>query len=390
MPSACEGFALYVHVPFCMHKCSYCDFYSRAGIAPQSKEGVLKRILAETQALLSTQTAMLTTVYIGGGTPSFAPAWFLQELLALVRSYHPTELTVECNPENVKEDLLHTLGIESDPLMRLSVGIQSFNTQALASVGRNVSLEAMELSLKLLKPFAQRVNFDLIAGLPQQSMADLQMDVERLTAWQPAHISLYALTVEPGTALATQTHLLAPAALRDEMWQQARQQLLIAGYYAYEISNYARKPEYESQHNKGYWNLDPYCGVGPGAVGNIPQTDGGAVRRSGKKDLHLWGNSVALSSDLYEMEHINRNDFMFEHYMMGLRTQQGVSKQRLRQRFGAEALLPWQTLKQCSQQHSSAMHESESHLWLSEEGRWFLDHFLVELLGVWDIKKPTV
>ncbi len=387
MPSLQEGFSLYIHVPFCMHKCTYCDFYSCSGIAQDRKEAVFKRILAETQDLLQTKKGVLTTVYIGGGTPSFAPEWFLQEILALVRFYNPTELTVECNPENVSESLLHTLGIAGDPVMRLSVGIQSFNTQALASVGRGVSLEAMELSLTLLKPFANRVNFDLIAGLPGQSMTDLQYDVERLTTWHPAHISLYALTVEPGTALAKQTFLLAPVAQREEMWQQARHQLYAAGYYAYEISNYATHSEAESKHNKGYWNLDAYYGVGPGAVGTQPQLDGSAVRLSGKKDLDLWGNG---GQNLYEQELISRRDFMFEHYMMGLRTQYGVSKQRLVQCFGEEALEPWHYIKQHNQQHSLVMHENTTNIWLCEEGRLFLDQFLVDFLGVLDMKKPTV
>jgi oxygen-independent coproporphyrinogen-3 oxidase len=381
MQSSQESFSLYIHVPFCVHKCSYCDFYSCSGIAHEHKERVFKRILTETQALLQTKKGRLTTVYIGGGTPSFAPRWFLQDILALVRAYNPIELTVECNPENVSDSLLQTLGIADDPFMRLSVGIQSFNVQALASVGRRVSLSAMNLSLELLKPFAQCVNFDLIAGLPQQSFTDLHYDVERLTAWHPAHISLYALTVELGTALAKQTFLLAPATQREEMWQQARQQLYMAGYYAYEISNYTCNPAYESKHNKNYWDLNPYCGVGPGAVGTWPQKDGSAVRINGKKDLDAWANS---NTGLYEEERVSRSDFMFEHYMMGLRTQQGVSKQWLEQRFGVEALLPWQQLKQYSQYHP-IMHESTTHLWLSDEGRLFLDQFLVDLLCAWDI-----
>ena len=262
---------LYIHVPFCATKCPYCDFNTYQGI-----ENLFAPYLEALTSELKLWGQFLgeppvNTIFLGGGTPSYLPSQYLQQILETARAAFDVrpeaEITTEANPDDLDEakcEALLTLDIN-----RLSIGIQSLDDNLLTLLGRrHNSAQAVEAVQVARGAGFSNVNLDLMYGLPGQSLVQWQDTLLRTVALEPSHLSLYALTPEEGTPLhkwIQQGEIAEPDAdLAADMYGWAREILQEAGYLHYEISNWAL-PGRQARHNVGYWRNQPYLGVGPGA-----------------------------------------------------------------------------------------------------------------------------
>ena len=350
MPLRPIPLALYVHIPFCAYRCRYCNFTFETGWSPSLMTKTLDALVAEAEALRRQGEAdglewKISTLYLGGGTPSVVPVELMVPFLARLegvlgyRTNDLAEATIEMNPENATAEALS--GWASAGLDRLSVGIQTFDSARLALLGRWCDGDTNRRALGLIADhWKGRWSADLMAGLPGQGdlppqrWVDLRADLNELLAYDPGHLSLYSLIVEPGTALAT---LRAGGGLRvaaepvaDQLWLRARQTLIDAGFEWYEISNFARAG-HRSIHNQAYWRLDPWAGLGPGAEGTIPARNSQGVltpRRTRNPRLFPWLSGPSDSSFLTAPE------FALEHFLAGWRTADGLVSGRFETLFG--------------------------------------------------------
>ncbi len=267
---------IYIHIPFCVRKCSYCDFYSREA-SPRATGDFLVLLAVEMDLFRrrypEDAAASADTVYFGGGTPTVIAPGDLCRLLDGIRRRFPVdpdaEVTVESNPGTVSVRDLRTL--RNGGFNRLSIGAQSFSSAVLRTLGRIHGAEDIHRTCRDAREAGfDSLGIDLMFGIPGQSAAGWEEDLERAIALRPDHVSAYALAPEPGTPL---EEAVARGALRmppDEEVAQgygaARRALETTGYRRYEISNFAR-PGYESRHNGKYWRREGYAGLGPSAHG---------------------------------------------------------------------------------------------------------------------------
>jgi len=325
--------AVYVHIPFCVHKCAYCDFASyqiyNDHIMTDYARRLVEEISAWTPALPVSPTA---TVYFGGGTPSVLP---LEDLAAIVTALkergfwqHPAEATLEANPGTVDQERLRfyrQLGFD-----RLSLGIQSFQPGELAAMGRIHTAEQAEEAIALAREAGfRRISGDLIYGYPGQTVETVRDSLERLLDTGVDHVSVYGLTVEEGTLLAKQVRegkaLLPSEDASGTMYDFLMEALPQAGYHRYEISNFAR-PGQESRHNQVYWHYDPYMAFGAAAC----RFDG-KIRETNPRNLQAY-----LQGAPPEREILTCEDRRAELVFMNLRTVKGLSLEEFTQRTGED------------------------------------------------------
>ena len=329
-----QTLGLYLHIPFCKSKCTYCDFYS----LPHSEEkmdaytAALIRHLEEVAPRCARQT--VDTVYFGGGTPSYLGEKRLTQLLKTVKKrYHvapDAEITLEANPDSAG-DWKALRALRRAGFNRISLGVQAADDAMLRRIGRVHTWEQVLSAVAAARMAKlENLSLDLIYGLPGQTLADWQETLTAAAALEPNHISCYGLKVEPGTPLWQQRH---SAALPDDdaqayMYLWTVDYLAKQGYAQYEISNFAR-PGFESRHNLKYWRLEEYAGFGPGA-----HSDLGGVRFAYERDLDAY---IAGELRLSEMERIPPLDRDLEYIMLSLRTVQGIDsgyfERQFRQRF---------------------------------------------------------
>ena len=280
-------FGLYVHVPFCTVKCSYCDFNSYAGIDDMQSawlEAALTELSLWSPRLRGRE---VSTIFIGGGTPSLLEGEAVQELLDTARSElrisDDAEVTLEANPESVQPDRL--TAYRNAGVNRVSMGVQSLDASELVFLDRIHSAERADAAFAEIRDAGfDNVNLDLIYGLPGQTLETWQDSLERVLSWSgdgPDHISCYALTVEEGTPLAARVAsgrvIEADADHVADIADWTAQRLSKAGYEHYETSNYAR-PGHQCRHNLIYWRNQEYLAIGPGAHGFVDGVRYGVVR----------------------------------------------------------------------------------------------------------------
>jgi oxygen-independent coproporphyrinogen-3 oxidase len=278
--------AAYIHIPFCAHKCGYCDFASLAGV-DHLADRYLDALELEIAASL-TEPAAVDTIFIGGGTPTRLSATQLARLLAIVRQWFilapDGEWTTEANPGTIddeKADVLAAGGVN-----RVSLGAQSFKPELLSVLERNHGRTEVERALELVRPRFARWSLDLIFGVPGSTIEDWRTDLEIAISLGPAHLSCYGLVFEKGTALwnERQSGRVMPVdeEIERAMYEWTIERLEIAGLSMYEISNFARLG-HESKHNLTYWANDPYFGIGVGAARYL-----GGVRSVNTRDLNAY------------------------------------------------------------------------------------------------------
>lgn len=255
---------VYIHIPFCRSKCAYCDFYS--GPTRGREEAYVDALLGEWNERRGELTEPVSTVYLGGGTPSSLDPRLLDRILSAVAAESAAEVTIEVNPEDVTDGFVSWLG--QSPVNRVSMGVQSLDAAELKAVGRRHTPDRAIEAARQLARVTDNLSLDLIFGLPGQDLASWCRSLEGVLALSPAHLSAYLLSYEPGTRLwamrETGKITEAPEGLAVDMYGALCEATAAAGYEHYEISNYAR-PGFRSRHNSSYWDLTPYLGLGPGA-----------------------------------------------------------------------------------------------------------------------------
>jgi putative oxygen-independent coproporphyrinogen III oxidase len=331
--------ALYVHWPFCLAKCPYCDFNShvRDRIDQDRFGSALRQELAtEAQRLGRRQ---LTSVFFGGGTPSLMHPGTVAALLDdAARYFDPApdiEITLEANPTSVEAGRL--AGFRAAGVNRISMGIQSLDASALRTLGREHSVAEAVTALTLARDLFPRVSFDLIYARPDQTLAVWQSELRSALAIAADHLSLYQLTIEPGTkyeALHRQGQIILPDdEVGAELYRGTEVACAEAGLRAYEISNYA-VPGGESRHNLAYWRYQDYAGIGPGAHGRT-MVDGKLYATRRHRAPEVWAERVEQAGHgLTTDEPIAAEDMAREALLMGLRLTEGIDLARFQARTG--------------------------------------------------------
>ena len=342
--------SLYIHVPFCAGFCDYCDFYSEALEADDPRPfRYVERLLLDAEILFGEyEVERVPTVYIGGGTPSVLGVRGITRLLKGIGSLLPEkagEFTVEVNPESADESFLAACG--ENGVNRISAGVQTFHTRSRRVVHRrgNAALLPRRLAL-IARFFPGSFSADLLSGLPFQDEAALLRDIEATLSFNPAHISLYSLTVEDGTPLAERMRKtprrsagLPSAEEADRVWLFGRDTLERAGYAQYEVSNFS-PPGKESRHNIRYWRMENWLALGPGASGTLINDRTGIGRRyTVKPDVDAWLDRCAgdpAAGPPVTEEALDRLTLMKETLLMGFRFTGGPDGALFRKRFGRE------------------------------------------------------
>jgi oxygen-independent coproporphyrinogen-3 oxidase len=325
--------AIYVHWPFCRSKCPYCDFNShvRERIDAARWQRALVAELDRQQALAPDHH--VASIFFGGGTPSLMPPETAAALIARVQVLWPTaadlEITLEANP-NSAEARRFTAFAEAG-VNRLSLGVQALDPMALRFLGRGHDRDEAIAAIRLAQRVFARTSFDLIYARPEQSLAAWQAELDEALTLAGEHLSLYQLTIEPGTAFHTRA-ARGEFAVPDEedaamLFEATQERLAAHGLPAYEISNHAR-PGAECRHNLAYWRYDDYVGIGPGAHGRV--TCGGTKRAIRQYRLpETWLGAVEGDGGTEEATPIARETAVEEMVMMGLRLVEGIRRTRL-------------------------------------------------------------
>ena len=363
---------LYIHIPFCVKKCDYCDFLSFAADEQTQKSYVaaLQKELAFYGAKYKDRR--ITTIFIGGGTPSWLKEDYMQAIMETVYHYfsveQDAEITIECNPGTITEhkfEVYRRIGIN-----RLSIGLQSVHNEELKILGRIHTFEQFLKTYDMARKHGfSNINIDLMSSLPGQTPEIFCDSLYQVLKLKPEHISVYSLIIEKGTpfyelyrfdavrqAAGMQTESLPTEEEEYQTTKMTQHILKEAGYHWYEISNFA-KPGYECRHNIGYWKRVDYLGVGLGASSLIDN-----VRYSNTRDLYTY-LSVPADSLHETAAQITRNEQMEEFMFLGLRMRDGFYRDEFTQAFG----IPIEAV------YGDALnHLQQEELLLKREGRIYL------------------
>jgi oxygen-independent coproporphyrinogen-3 oxidase len=342
----CPPLALYVHLPWCVRKCPYCDFNSyalrggdgRPGAAVPEDDYVaaLLRDLEHDLELVGSRTVQ--TIFLGGGTPSLFSPRALARLLAGIRDRlalaPKVEITLEANPGTV-EDLARLDGYRAAGINRLSLGVQSFDDGALRALGRIHDRQAALAAARAARAAGfENLNLDLMFALPGQRLEQALADLETALAARPTHLSLYELTLEPGTPFYTRP----PPDLPDEetawlMQERLAATLAEAGFSRYEVSNYAR-PGYECRHNLNYWTYGDYLGLGAGAHAKLTLADGRILRLRKRRQPQAYMAGAGTPAALAERRVLGEEEIAFEFMLNALRLRAGFDESLFTERTG--------------------------------------------------------
>jgi len=334
--AALPPLSLYVHVPWCIRKCPYCDFNSHEAKAAPDEMAYVEALLADLESTLpSVWGRKVGTVFIGGGTPSLFPPAAIDRLLSGLRARLPlvpdAEVTLEANPGTFERERF--AGYFAAGVNRLSLGVQSFSPRHLAALGRvhgaNEARRAAEAAVTIFG----NVNLDLMFALPGQTLDECEADLAAALAFGTPHLSFYQLTIEPNTAF----HHAPPAGLPDDdlaadMQDLVAMRLAAAGYRRYEVSAYA-KPGRECAHNLNYWRFGDYLGIGAGAHAKVSLPDR-VVREARMKQPKQYLAGVAAGDAVLERREIARDEMGFEFMLNALRLADGVPAALFAERTG--------------------------------------------------------
>ena len=402
--------SLYIHIPFCVSKCAYCDFFSKP--CPEVYDDYIDALCNELEYRFSFyKISRLNTIYIGGGTPSLLKTHQFQKLFEKIRNCvqinTDAEITVEVNPDDVSLGLLETL--RACGINRVSCGIQSMNDLALKKACRRANAETNKRALELLRDsWDGEVSLDLISGLPEDDEEALINSLTQVCRINPSHVSLYSLTIEETTPFGKQLEngtLSYKFDKADKLWLTGRDFLEAHGYQWYEVSNFC-KPGKECLHNLTYWNHKSYLGAGSGATGTVYNKDGSGFRWTNTTDVDAyityWLNAIPesnnnaipesnnnevtersrsdLSSDLPQLsENIDLPTSEFEFFMMGLRKLNGISEGEFEAAFGKKLSERFVSLFTKWEERGLCVRRPDGRLCMSRQGILFLNRFLEEL-----------
>jgi len=371
--------ALYVHVPFCLRRCAYCDFYSRVLDAEQA-DRYLAALAVELDRRADCFRRPAETIFLGGGTPTSLGAGRLAALLELLAPFAgaETEFSVEANPGTVDDRLAATL--TAGGVNRVSVGAQSFRDEELALLGRIHAGEQIAQAVACVRRAGiGNVGLDLIYGVPGQSPATWEASLRAAADLEPEHVSCYALSYPPGTALAADLGAGRVAEMPEDLqracYDRTVERLAEAGLEHYEISNFAR-PGRRCRHNLVYWHNRPYVGLGPGAVSYVA-----GAREKNLPDLDAYAASLAAGeTPPREVERITGRSLLAETLMLGLRLVEGVDRAAFGERFGQDPVEAFEPVLR-RYEALGAVTISETHVRLTREALFVSDTVLADLIS---------
>lgn len=362
---------LYIHVPFCSGKCSYCAFYSEPEASKASIDAWFERLRLNAAKRSGAGSCQFQTVYFGGGTPSCLPVEDMRRLFSLVRDSFEispdAEISIECNPGSLDPDKAQAIASFAN---RVSVGVQSFDPERLGAIGRRGGgRKAVETAFALLRDAGlSNIGMDLMYALPGQSLDDWRRELDEAMALKPRHVSAYSLTIEEGSAIAKMDGLDVP----DEdsaatMWEFAGDFLKRCGLPRYEISNYAAQ-EFECRHNQAVWHGQTYLGLGPAAC-----SFDGSDRWTEASPLKAW-----LAGDAPSVDSLPAERRVAEILMMGLRTARGWTAGEFRKASGCG----WDFLQDrlCGLAASGLLEFSREYVRPTQRGLLFWNSVAEELL----------
>ncbi len=373
--------SLYIHMPWCVRKCPYCDFNSHA--VPDGKLSLdlereyLHALVEDFKTQVDfAQGRSIHSVFIGGGTPSLISAkgyvWLFQQLKNLLNFEDDCEITLEANPGTVEHDPF--AGYLQAGINRLSIGVQSFNTEHLKRLGRiHSNQDAVQAILHAKEAGFERINVDLMHGLPEQTLEQALYDLKLAVQSGATHISWYQLTIEPSTVFFKTQPILPNEDVLEQIQLQGEAFLIANGFINYEVS--AWRKERPSAHNLNYWQFGDYLAIGAGAHGKVTRPDG--VYRFQKTRLPK-DYLAKVPAEHIHFQAIEAEDMPFEFMMNALRLNQGVASALYTERTG-------QSLEQMEQRLNSLrtrklMQDDPNRLACTEQGHLFLNSVLEEFL----------
>lgn len=381
-----KSLELYVHIPFCVRKCEYCDFLSAPAGADTQQEYVRNLLLEIEQKGVRCTDYEVTTIFFGGGTPSILKAGWIADILdAIHRNFKvrkDAEITIECNPGTLTFEKLSIY--KSAGINRISVGLQSASDAELRELGRVHTYEDFLKSYDLIRQKGfSNVNIDLMAALPGQTLKSYEQTLRRVLALKPEHISAYSLIIEEGTPFyekyeadellrekGEKPQILPSEETERLMYERTKELLLAHGYERYEISNYARKG-YACRHNVGYWRRENYLGFGLGSASLLENE-----RFHNTTDLtdYLGGDYLA-----YEQEKLDKKSQMEEFMFLGLRMTEGISTECFRQTFGLTVELVYGPVLE-QQIADQLLRKEDGRIFLTERGLDVSNYVMAQFL----------
>nr|WP_040486826.1 radical SAM family heme chaperone HemW [Idiomarina sp. A28L] len=372
--------SLYVHIPWCVQKCPYCDFNSHAQPEVIPEVQYIACLLDDLDADLHyAQGRELQSIFIGGGTPSLFSAEGIQRLLTGIQARIPfsanIEITLEANPGTFETERF--AGFANAGVTRLSIGVQSLQHQQLKRLGRIHNPEQAETAAKHASSLPLKsFNLDLMHGLPEQTLATAMADLDGIIALNPPHISWYQLTIEPNTMFASKPPVLPSDDVLWEIYEQGHIRLAAAGYEQYEVSAYG-KPGHRGQHNLNYWRFGDYLGIGCGAHGKITLPNEQKIIRT-EKVKHPRGYLDLTRNFTFKQWQVEPDERVFEYFMNRLRLLAAVPKAE----FTAFTGLPLEMAeKALADSINKGFIESTADTWqTTETGRLYLNQVLSDLL----------
>jgi len=365
--------SLYLHIPWCVQKCPYCDFNSHALKGEVPHDDYVAHLLADLDADLHlTSGRTVDTSFIGGGTPSLLSSEAMQNLLDGVRARLPVatdaEITMEANPGTVEADRFSAY--QRAGVNRISIGVQSFSAEKLERLGRIHGPEEAKRAAHLATDLGLRsFNLDLMHGLPNQTLEQALDDLRQAIALNPPHLSWYQLTIQPNTLFAYKTPVLPDDDALWDIFEQGDQLLTAAGYQQYETSAYA-KPGYQCQHNLNYWRFGDYLGVGCGAHGKLTQSDGRILRTV--KTKHPRGYMQGRYMDT--QHEVESKELPFEFFMNRFRLLEAAPREEFAIYTGLdESAIRAQLDDAIAKEY---LVETATHWQITEKGKLFLNSLL--------------
>jgi oxygen-independent coproporphyrinogen-3 oxidase len=375
--------SLYIHIPWCVRKCPYCDFnsheakpglsLSKGGSFPE-QEYVAALVRDMEMALPLIWGRKVYTVFFGGGTPSLLSGDAVTEILHQVRMLLPldlnAEITLEANPGAVEASKF--AAFRDAGVNRLSIGIQSFNDAHLQALGRIHSSDEAKRAIEMAQQHFDNINIDLMYALPKQTLKQSLRDVQSALEFKPQHLSCYHLTLEPNTLFAHQPPPLPDEDVSSDMQHEIESLLAQQGYVHYETSAFA-KPKKQSRHNLNYWQFGDYLGIGAGAHSKLSFHDK-VLRQARHKQPQAYMDAVMLGKPVQEECALSKEDLSFEFMMNALRLNAGFDSELFQERTSLPLLLIRRELEDATRR--GLLFQDQKKIAPTEAGRRFLNDLL--------------
>jgi len=372
--------SIYIHIPFCKQACHYCDFHFSTSL--KHKEPLVESICQELKLRENELEDSVKCIYFGGGTPSLLSASALEKIFKAIYKYYDIdenpEITLEANPDDITEELLKTL--KSQGINRLSLGVQSFFEKDLKLMNRAHDVDEAKNSINLVKQYFDNFSIDLIYGMPDMSLERWQKNLDMALDFEIPHLSCYALTVEPNTALNRfiEKEIIPP--LNDEQaaahFDYLYETMTSNGFEHYEFSNFG-KPGYFSQNNLNYWTGKPYLGIGPSGNGY----DGKSKRTWNIKNNIKYIKAINNNELPQNIEILSKTDRYNEYIMTRLRTKWGIDCEEIKSIFGL-AYFDYLMLQSQSHLDQSHLEIHQNHIHITKEAKFLSDGIAADLFKI--------